>query len=248
MTHLATPLATTGTNSVESPGFEAGSASASQWAGAIASQRSNGALPEAVVRALGRVAYRPCLEAMRAFTAARTPTAADEVWLVEHDPVYTVGVAGRPEHFPRSGTVPLEHVDRGGQITYHGPGQAIVYFLIDLRRRGITVRAMVCAMEQAVIDVLADCGVTAARRSGSPGVYVEGAKIAALGLRVRNGACYHGLALNVSVDLAPFAVIDPCGYPGMRVTRTADLGVSVDESALGARIANRLITALDVNR
>lgn len=205
------------------------------------------AIPAVVVRSIGRIPYRECLDAMRTFTATRAPLTPDELWLVEHDPVYTVGVAGRSEHFPRGTAVPVEHVDRGGQITFHGPGQAIVYCLIDLRRRGLTVRAMVCAMEQAVIDALADCGIAAARRSGAPGVYVEGAKIAALGLRVRNGACYHGLALNVSVDLAPFTAIDPCGYPGMPVTRTADLGVALNTSVLGARVGDHLIAVLDAN-
>lgn len=213
-----------------------------------ASQASATTLLPVAVRTVGRIAYRQCLDAMRTFTATRTATTPDELWLVEHDPVYTVGMAGRPEHFPRAGSVPLEHVDRGGQITFHGPGQAVVYCLIDLRRRGISVRAMVCAMEQAVIDALADCSIAAHRSAGAPGVYVEGAKIAALGLRVRNGACYHGLALNVSVDLAPFAAIDPCGYPGLRVTRTTDLGVAVDANTMGARIAMQLIAALEAPR
>jgi lipoyl(octanoyl) transferase len=233
---------------VESPGFEAGRASMTASADAVVNQRSDAMVPVSVVRSLGLVDYRRCLESMRAFTTARTATTPDELWLVEHDPIYTVGLAGRPEHFPRGGSVPLERVDRGGQITYHGPGQAIVYCLIDLRRRGLSVRAMVCAMEQAVIDVLDECGVGAARKHGAPGVYVDGAKIAALGLRVRNGACYHGLALNVSVDLAPFAAIDPCGYPGMRVTRTTDLGVMLDASSLGARLAARLIAVIDAVR
>lgn len=182
---------------------------------------------------------------MRAFTAARVATTPDELWLVEHDPVYTVGVAGRPEHLPRSGSIPLERVDRGGQITYHGPGQAIVYCLVDLRRRAITVRAMVNAMEQSVIDVLARFGIDAARRTGAPGVYVGESKIAALGLRVRNGACYHGLAMNVAVDLAPFAAIDPCGYPGLRVNRTCDLGIALDTPSLATLLAQRLIVLLD---
>lgn len=232
------------------PGVEAGSTGAGGDVPAILAGRAStariasSALPVILIRALGHVPYRQCLDAMRTLTAARTATTPDELWLVEHDPVYTVGVAGRPQHFPRESTIPLEHVDRGGQITYHGPGQAIVYCLVDLRRRGLTVRAMVNAMEQAVIDVLADFGNRASRQRDAPGVYVDEVKIAALGLRVRGGACYHGLALNVSVDLAPFAAIDPCGYPGLRVTRTMDLGIPCGTDELGSRVATRLDSLL----
>jgi lipoyl(octanoyl) transferase len=177
---------------------------------------------------------------MRRFTAARAAATADELWLLEHSPVYTLGQAGKDAHLLRPTAIPVRRVDRGGQITYHGPGQLLVYALLDLRRRGLTVKRLVCLLEQAAIDLLAGYGIEGARRPGAPGVYVAGAKIAALGLRVRGGACYHGLALNVDVDLAPFADIDPCGYPGLEVTRLADLGVREPPTAVGERLAERL--------
>ena len=193
-----------------------------------------------VIKHLGLSEYIPTYEAMRRFTETRGPATPDELWVLEHPPVYTVGVAGRQEHFPIGTTIPIERIDRGGQITYHGPGQAIVYALIDLARRRLTVRAMVTAIEQAVIDALAAHDVGAGRRSGAPGVYVNGAKIAALGLRVRRGCCYHGVALNVNMDLAPFGAIDPCGYPGLAVTQTSELGVAAGTEALGLSLAQRI--------
>jgi lipoyl(octanoyl) transferase len=193
-----------------------------------------------VLRRMGLVPYHEAYRAMQRFTTTRDDSTQDELWLVEHPPVYTVGLAGRPEHFPRSGDIPLEHVDRGGQITYHGPGQAIVYVLVDLARRGLKVRSLVQLLEQSVIDVLARHRVTAVRRAGAPGVYVDGAKIAALGLRVRNGRCYHGLALNVDMDLSPFAAIDPCGYPGLAVTQTRDLGIRASRDEWAERLAARI--------
>jgi lipoyl(octanoyl) transferase len=196
------------------------------------------------VRQLGRVDYVPTYEAMRRFTETRDAATPDELWVLEHPPVYTVGIAGRPEHLPRKSGIPLERVDRGGQITYHGPGQAIVYALVDLGRLGITVRGLVRLIEQVVIELLAEHGVAAARRSGAPGVYVDGAKIAALGLRVRRGCSYHGAALNVDMDLAPFADIDPCGYPGLAVTQTAALGVRADARTLGTALARRIASLL----
>jgi lipoyl(octanoyl) transferase len=198
-----------------------------------------------IVKVLGVVPYTPTYEAMRRFTETRGPATPDELWVLEHPPVYTVGVAGRKEHFPHRTEIPLEHVDRGGQITYHGPGQAIVYALVDLARRGLTVRAMVSAIEQAVIDALAAHGVGAERRSGAPGVYVNGAKIAALGLRVRRGCCYHGVALNVNMDLAPFSAIDPCGYPGLAVTQTSALGIAATAAELGTALAGRIARVID---
>ncbi len=192
------------------------------------------------IKTLGLVDYGECYAAMRTFTAARDPATPDELWIVEHNPIYTAGVAGRAEHFPRGGSIPLARIDRGGQITFHGPGQAIIYCLVDLTRRGITVSAMVRLLEQAVIDVLAAHATRGERRAGAPGVYVGGAKIAALGLRIRNGRCYHGVALNVSNDLAPFDDIDPCGYPGLRVTRTDDQGVAAHAHELGGRLAHRI--------
>ena len=196
------------------------------------------------VKALGLVDYLPIYETMRRFTSERDATSADEIWTLQHQPVYTVGLAGRAEHFPRSGSIPVEHIDRGGQITYHGPGQAIVYLLLDLSRRELKVRQLVHLAEQAVIDLLAGYHVSAARVVGAPGVYVGGAKVAALGLRVRKGCCYHGISLNVDMDLAPFSVIDPCGFPGLRVTQTRDLGIAAGTDALGERLAAKMIQHL----
>jgi lipoyl(octanoyl) transferase len=184
---------------------------------------------------MGRVAYADAYDAMRAFTAQRTADTQDELWLLEHPPVYTLGQAGKPEHLLRANGIPVVRVDRGGQVTYHGPGQVIAYVLLDIRRRGLTVKRLVWLLEQAVIDLLARHGVTGARRTGAPGVYVGGAKVAALGLRVRGGCTYHGIALNVDMDLAPFRDINPCGYAGLAVTRLADLGVALSrEDAQGA--------------
>ena len=197
------------------------------------------------LRRLGRVDYAPTWRAMQDFTAARGPDTGDELWLVEHPPVFTLGQAGRREHLLRDIGVPVLQVDRGGQVTYHGPGQAVVYVLLDLRRRGYGVRELVWRLEQAVIDLLADYGVDGQRLEGAPGVYVRQehggpAKIAALGLRVRGGCTYHGLALNVDVDLAPFAAINPCGHVGMAVTRVKDLGVGLDVTGAGEVLAERL--------
>lgn len=161
---------------------------------------------------------------MQRFTDARTAATDDEIWLVEHDPVFTLGQAGRPEHVLAPGEIPVIHVDRGGQVTYHGPGQLVAYPLLDLRRLGLGVRQLVNRIEQAVIDTLATWHIHAQRREGAPGVYVEDAKIAALGLRVRHGCTFHGLAFNIGMDLEPFQRINPCGYRGLAVTQTADLG------------------------
>ena len=197
------------------------------------------------VRQLGTAAYEPTWRAMQAFTAARTPSTPDEIWSLEHPPVYTVGVAGRSAHLPRGRSdVPVVRIDRGGQITDHGPGQAVVYLLLDMKRRGITVRPLVRLMETAVIDSLADFGVTAAGRVEAPGVYVGAAKIAALGLRVTRGCCYHGLALNVDMDLSPFSDIDPCGYPGLTVTQLRDLGVDASPELVAAKLTQHLMRLL----
>ncbi len=163
---------------------------------------------------------------MQDFTAQRAADTPDELWLLEHPPVYTQGQAGKPEHLIAVTEIPVVPIDRGGQITYHGPGQALAYVLVDLRRRGYGIRELVTRMEQAVIDLLAAQGVTAERRAGAPGVYVDGAKIAALGLRVKHGCTYHGLALNVDMDLRPFAAINPCGYAGLPVTDCRSLGLA----------------------
>lgn len=197
------------------------------------------------VRRLGLVDYEPTWRAMREMTAARTPQTPDEIWLLEHLPVYTLGVAGRSEHLPpEGGAIPVIRADRGGQITFHGPGQAVVYLLLDMRRRGLTVRPLVRIMERAVIDLLAGYGVEAEARPGAPGVYVRGAKIAALGLRVKNGCCYHGIAFNVGMDLSPFHAIDPCGYPGLAVTQARDLGIAGSVESLGEELIRHLMKHL----
>jgi len=192
------------------------------------------------VRSLGHVAYEPTWRAMQDFTARRAAVTPDELWLLEHPPVYTQGQAGRAEHLIAATDIPVVPIDRGGQITYHGPGQVVVYVLVDLRRRGYGIRELVTRMEQAVINVLAGQGVTAARLAGAPGIYVDGAKIAALGLRVKHGCTYHGLAFNVDMDLAPFAAINPCGYAGMPVTQCRDLGVKLSPLQAGQALAQAL--------
>ena len=201
--------------------------------------------PEALVRRLGRVDYEPTWRAMQEFTAARTRATRDELWLLEHPPVYTLGVAGRAAHLPRvENGIPVIRVDRGGQITYHGPGQIVLYALLDLQRRGLTVRPLVRKMEQAVIDLLAGYGIAAEGRTAAPGVYVSGAKVAALGLRIRNGCCYHGLAFNADMDLSPFHAIDPCGYSGLAVTQARDLGITDSAELLGEKLVDRLLRRL----
>ncbi len=195
---------------------------------------------QAIVRQLGRVEYEPTWRAMQVFTAARAPDTPDELWVLEHPPVFTQGQAGKPEHLIAATDIPVVPIDRGGQITYHGPGQVVVYVLVDLRRRGYGIRELVTRMEQAVIDLLAAHGVNAARQPGAPGVYVDGAKIAALGLRVKHGCTYHGLALNVDMDLSPFAAINPCGYAGMQVTQCRDRGVYESLPALERALVKAL--------
>lgn len=193
------------------------------------------------VRCLGRVSYEEALARMREFTVQRTPETPDELWLLEHPPVYTLGLAADRAHAPRvDNGIPLVQVERGGEITYHGPGQVVLYTLVDLARRGIKVREFVCLLEQAVIDLLADHGVRAERRPGAPGVYVDGAKVAALGIRITRGRAFHGLALNVDMDLAPFSAIDPCGMAGLRVTQARELGITATPAALGVRLAQML--------
>lgn len=196
------------------------------------------------MRSLGQVAYEPTWRAMQDFTARRTADTPDELWLLEHPPVYTQGQAGRAEHLIAATDIPVVPIDRGGQITYHGPGQVVAYVLVDLRRRGYGIRELVTRMEQAVIDLLAEQGVAAARLGGAPGVYVEGAKIAALGLRVRHGCTYHGLSFNVDMDLDPFASINPCGYAGMHVTQCRELGVELPLHAAGVALARCLQNAI----
>lgn len=201
------------------------------------------------IRALGRTDYAATWHAMQAFTAARAAATPDAIWTTEHAPIYTLGLAGRREHVLRDNGIPVVKVDRGGQVTYHGPGQLVLYVLFDLRRARIGVRDMVRRLEGAVVDWLGSVGVSAYGKVSAPGVYVMRAngeaKIAALGLKVRNGCTYHGLAMNVAMDLAPFADIDPCGYAGLAVTQLADLGVTrtVDQagSELAPIVAARLV-------
>ncbi len=196
--------------------------------------------PTLRLQRLGRADYRETLEAMRAFTRARDATTADELWLLEHPPVYTLGQGASVTHGPRRSDIPVIRVERGGQVTYHGPGQVVLYTLIDLGRRGIRVRDFVCLLEQAVIDLLAAHDVRGVRRAGAPGVYVDGAKVAALGIRVARGRAFHGLALNVDMDLAPFDAIDPCGHSGLRVTQTRDLGITLTPAQAGMALAAQL--------
>src|SRR6185437_8851301 len=177
-----------------------------------------------LIRHLGRQPYLPVWQAMRAFTDARDADTPDELWLLEHDPVFTLGQAGKLEHVLAPGDIPVIPVDRGGQVTYHGPGQIVAYPLLDLRRVGIGVRDLVCRIEQAIVDTLAHWNIQAVRREGAPGVYVADAKVAALGLRVRRGCSFHGLAFNVNMNLEPFHRINPCGYKGLAVTQVLDLG------------------------
>jgi lipoyl(octanoyl) transferase len=193
-----------------------------------------------VVKRLGTVEYPAALAAMREFTWKRTEETADELWLLEHLPVYTLGQAAQQR--PVSGGIALIKADRGGDITYHGPGQLVAYTLVDLARRGIRVKQFVALMEQAVIELLAGRG---SRKPGAPGVYVDGAKIAALGIRVRNGRAYHGLSLNVDMDLSPFSAIDPCGYPGLPVTQMKNLGIEASLAEIGERLARLLVERIE---
>jgi len=197
-----------------------------------------------VIRDRGRLEYVTAWRAMQDFTRARTPETPDEIWLVEHPPVFTLGLAGRAEHVLTPGDIPVVKSDRGGQVTYHGPGQAVAYVMLDLRRLGIGARELVRRLEASAIDVLAGYGLEGHRRDGMPGVYVDDAKICAIGLRISRGCSYHGLAMNVDVDLAPFSRIDPCGYPGLAATRLADLGVGDKIDAVQHRLGESLARTL----
>jgi lipoyl(octanoyl) transferase len=200
-------------------------------------------MPDLIVRHLGRQPYQPVWQAMQRFTDARTPGSIDELWVLEHDPVFTQGQAGKPEHVLMPGDIPVVAVDRGGQVTYHGPGQIVAYPLLDLRRLGIGVRDLVCRIEQAIIDTCAHYGVVAERRAGAPGVYVGAAKVAALGLRVRRGCSFHGLAFNIAMDLAPFLRINPCGFQGLEVTQLSALGGPSDLDAVATVLIAQLAKA-----
>lgn len=196
------------------------------------------------IRALGRSDYEPVWRAMQAFTQARGPSTPDELWFVEHPPVFTLGLAADPGHVLEAGAIPVVRIDRGGQVTWHGPGQLVAYVLVDLKRAGYGVKELVRRLEQSVIDLLAGYGIAGARQSGMPGVYVDGAKIAAVGLRVSRGCSFHGIALNVDADLAAYSRINPCGYPGLAATRLADLGVRDTIDAVQERWQRLLAAAL----
>ncbi len=201
------------------------------------------------IRRLGPTPYEPTWRAMQEYTLARSSASIDEIWLTEHPPVYTLGLAGRSEHLLRANGIAVVKSDRGGQVTFHGPGQLVAYLLLDLRRRRLGVRDMVRRIESAVITWLAGLGVEAWGKVAAPGIYVRRdgfeAKIASLGLRVRNGCSYHGVAVNVDMDLAPFSDIDPCGYPGLRVTELAAFGVVRSVAAAGEELAPILVDAME---
>jgi lipoyl(octanoyl) transferase len=202
-------------------------------------------VPLVIRNTAGLVEYEPVWRAMQTFTRERDENTPDELWSLQHPPVYTLGLAGKPEHLLKASPIPVIKVDRGGQITYHGPGQIVVYLLVDLRRRRLTVKGLVRLMEEAVMGLLAEHGIQAALLPGAPGVYVDGAKIAALGLRVQRGCSYHGVSLNVDLDLAPFGFINPCGYAGMPVTRTRDLGISEPLALLERQLLDQLTARLN---
>lgn len=196
-------------------------------------------------RDLGLIDYEPTWQAMQRFTDGRDRQTPDEIWLVQHPPVFTQGQSGKPEHLLLPGDIPVVQVDRGGQVTYHGPGQLVVYLLLDVRRLGFGVRELVTRIENSLIDLLASYGVTAAARPEAPGVYVDGAKIASLGLRIRNGCSFHGLALNVDMDLEPFQRINPCGYAGLAMTQLRDLAGPIEFAEVSARLRAQLVRHLD---
>jgi lipoyl(octanoyl) transferase len=207
-------------------------------------QAALNAMPAVLIKPLGLADYEPVWRAMQAFTDQRDAHTLDEIWVVEHPPVYTLGQAGKWEHVLAPGDIPVVPVDRGGQVTYHGPGQLVVYPLLDLRRLGIGVRKLVDSLEQAVIDTLRVWSIHAQRREGAPGVYVDEAKIMALGLRVRRGCSFHGLALNVAMDTAPYERINPCGFRGLDITQISALGGPADLDVVAAELLPRLIRHL----
>ncbi|WP_035056039.1 lipoyl(octanoyl) transferase LipB [Andreprevotia chitinilytica] len=202
-----------------------------------------------LTRQLGLADYESTWHAMQTFTDARTTDTPDEIWLLEHPPVFTLGQAGKPEHILQRGDIPIVKIDRGGQVTYHGPGQLIAYTLLDLRRLGIGVRELVRRLENSVIALLADYDIEAYGKVDAPGVYIRDdlgeAKIAALGLRIRNGCCFHGLSLNVNMDLGPFDMINPCGYEGLRVAQLADFGVSETPASIAGKMADKILQQIN---
>jgi lipoyl(octanoyl) transferase len=199
--------------------------------------------PPVIVKRLGLTDYETTWHAMQQFTASRTADTTDEIWLTEHPPVFTLGLNRKHVRLPDS-PIPLVLTDRGGKITYHGPGQVIIYVLLDLARHGLNIRSLVNMLESSVIALLARHGITAVARQDAPGVYVDHAKIASLGLRIKNNCCYHGLSLNINMDLNPFAAIDPCGYAGLQVTQMKDLGIAADANMIGDELIASLMSTL----
>lgn len=203
---------------------------------------------ELIIRRLGRQSYQPVFDAMQRFTDQRTDDTIDELWLVEHDPVFTQGMNGKAEHLLAPGNIPVVQVDRGGQVTYHGPGQVVIYLLINVRRQKGGIRALIDAIEQSIIQLLAAFDINAEVRSGAPGVYVGQCKVGSLGLRVRRGCSYHGLSLNVDMDLSPFQRINPCGFTGLQMTQLRDLGIPVSMDQAGEDLLVRLAHNLDYDQ
>jgi lipoyl(octanoyl) transferase len=198
------------------------------------------------LRWLGRVEYEPTWRAMQTFTDTRDATTRDEIWFLEHPPVFTLGMNARREHVLAPGDIPLVQIDRGGQVTYHGPGQLVVYPLLDLRRLGIGVRQMVVALENAIISLVASWDIQAVGRRDAPGIYVAGRKLASIGLRIRRGCSYHGLAFNLAMDLEPFRRINPCGYAGLEVTDLRTLGVESEPRSVAQQLAPHLLKSLEL--
>lgn len=205
-------------------------------------------MSELVVRELGRQVYEPVWRAMQEFTNTRTESTADEIWFCDHDSVFTLGLNTKPEHLLAPGDIPVIQIDRGGQVTYHGPGQLMIYPLIDLRRAGLGVRDLVTALEQSVVDLAADYGIEAASRCDAPGVYVAGVKLASVGLRIRRGSSFHGMALNVDVDLEPFSRINPCGFKDLQLTDLARLGADNDLAAVRNKLLPHLLRHLHLDQ
>jgi len=205
-------------------------------------------MSELVVRELGRQVYEPVWRAMQEFTNTRSESTPDEIWFCEHDSVFTLGLNTKPEHLLAPGDIPVIQIDRGGQVTYHGPGQLMIYPLIDLRRAGLGVRDLVTALEQSVVDLAADYGIEAASRCDAPGVYVDGVKLASVGLRIRRGSSFHGMALNVDVDLEPFSRINPCGFKDLQLTDLARLGADNDLAAVRDKLLPHLLRHLHIDQ
>jgi len=205
-------------------------------------------MSELLVRELGHQAYEPVWRAMQEFTNTRNESTPDEIWFCDHDSVFTLGLNTKPEHLLAPGDIPVIQIDRGGQVTYHGPGQLMIYPLIDLRRAGLGVRDLVTALEQGVVDLAADYGIEAASRCDAPGVYVDGVKLASVGLRIRRGASFHGMALNVDVDLEPFSRINPCGFKDLQLTDLTRLGADSDLAAVRDKLLPHLLRHLQLDQ